>query len=270
MLSSRLGIGARLFMAFLAIILLGFLYDTLKIGFDAGEAVRGLVPAFDGTGSVLLATGILGATVMPHVIYLHSSLTQARVHARDGGERRALMRYTIVDVLLAMGLAGLVNMAMLVIAASLFHAGGHDVQTIEQAYAGFHDLVGPEAALALALALLASGLASSSVGTHAGQVVMQGFIGRRIGMLLRRSITMAPSLIVLGIGVDPTKALVMSQVVLSFGIPFALIPLVLFCRDRALMGSLVNRRTTTAAAFLVAAVVVGLNVFLLAGTFGIV
>ncbi len=257
-------------MAFLAVIMLGFLYDTLKIGFDGGAAIRGLVPAFDGTSSVLLATGILGATVMPHVIYLHSSLTRSRVRTRDGAERRALMRYTVVDVLLAMGLAGIVNVAMLVIAASLFHAGGYGVETIEQAYAGFHRLVGSEAAIAFALALLASGLASSSVGTHAGQVVMQGFIGRRIGMLLRRTITMAPALIVLGAGVEPTRALVISQVVLSFGIPFALVPLVMLTARRSVMGALVNRLHTTVVATIVAALIIALNVFLIADVVGLV
>lgn len=257
-------------MAFLAVIMLGFLYDTLKIGFDGGAAVRGLVPAFDGTGSVLLATGILGATVMPHVIYLHSSLTQSRVRTRNGDERRALMRYTIVDVVLAMGLAGVVNAAMLVIAASLFHAGGHGVETIEQAYAGFDRLIGSEAAIAFALALLASGLASSSVGTHAGQVVMQGFIGRRIGMLLRRTITMAPALIVLAVGAEPTRALVISQVVLSFGIPFALVPLVLLTARRSVMGALVNSSFTTAVAAVVATLIVALNIFLIADVVGLV
>jgi manganese transport protein len=255
---------------FLAVILLGFLYDTLRIGFDAGEAAKGFVPHFDGSDSVLLATGILGATVMPHVIYLHSALTQNRMHARDDAERRVLLRFNRVDVTLAMGLAGLINMSMLIIAASLFFGNGPEVDTIEKAHAGFNDLVGPSAAIAFALALLASGFASSSVGTYAGQVVMQGFIARTVPIAARRAVTMAPALVVLAIGVDPTKALVISQVVLSFGIPFALIPLVIFTRRRDVMGALVNRRVTTAVAWLVALVISALNIFLLLDTFGVI
>ncbi|HEU4979408.1 MAG TPA: Nramp family divalent metal transporter, partial [Solirubrobacteraceae bacterium] len=251
----------------LGIIMLGFLYDTLKIGFDAGAAARGFVPHFAGSESVLLATGILGATVMPHVIYLHSALTQDRVAPRDEGERRALLRFQRLDVSIAMGLAGLVNMAMLVTAAALFHDSGHTgVDTIEGAHSAFRTLASPGAALAFALALLASGLASSSVGTYAGQVVMQGFIARTIPIVLRRLVTMAPALIVLAIGVDPSRALVLSQVVLSFGIPFALVPLVLLTRRADVMGALVNRRTTTALAALVAALIIALNVFLLVET----
>jgi manganese transport protein len=254
--------------AMLGIILLGFLYDTLSIGFDASGAAAGFIPGFAGTGSVLLATGILGATVMPHVIYLHSALTQTRIRPRDDDERRALLRFQRVDVTIAMGIAGLVNMSMLVIAASLFYDGGHTaVDSIEEAYTGFADLVSPQAALAFALALLASGLASSSVGTYAGQVVMQGFIARTIPLALRRAITMAPALVVLAVGLDPSRALVISQVVLSFGIPFALVPLVLLTRRRDVMGALVNRRVTTAAAAVVAALIIALNGFLLFETF---
>ena len=165
----------------LGVILLGFLYDTLKIGADAGSVARGFLPAFSGTESILLATGILGATVMPHVIYLHSALTQNRIEARDDAERRRLLRFQRIDVTVAMGLAGVINMSMLIIAASLFHGSGlSDVDSIEGAHAGFGQLAGGGAALAFALALLASGFASSSVGTYAGQVVMQGFIGRAI------------------------------------------------------------------------------------------
>ncbi len=207
---------------FLAIIIAGFLYDTLKIGFDAGDAAAGFIPGFAGTDSVLLATGILGATVMPHVIYLHSALTQDRIRPRNLRERRQLLRFTRIDVVIAMTLAGIVNMSMLVIAASLFHTQGLDIDTIEGAYESFDTLVGSGTALAFALALLAAGLASSSVGTYAGQVVMQGFIQRSIPLVLRRLITMAPALVVLAIGIDPSRALVLSQVVLSFGIPFAL------------------------------------------------
>jgi manganese transport protein len=255
---------------FLGVILLGFLYDTLRIGFDAGDAAKGFVPKLDGSDSLLLAVGILGATVMPHVIYLHSALTQNRVHAKDDAEKRVLLRFNRMDVTIAMTLAGLINMSMLVIAASLFFGNGPDVDTIEKAHQGFKDMVGPSAAIAFALALLASGFASSSVGTYAGQVVMQGFIARTIPLALRRAITMAPALVVLAIGVDPTKALVISQVVLSFGIPFALIPLVILTRRRDVMGALVNRPVTTAVASIVAAIISALNIFLLLDTFGLV
>jgi manganese transport protein len=248
---------------FLGIILAGFLYDTLRIGFDARGAAAGFVPGFEGTDSVLLAAGILGATVMPHVIYLHSSLTQKRIPLRDDADRRMMLRFNRIDVTIAMTIAGLVNLSMLLIAASLFHDAGTDVDSIEKAHQGFSDLVGPGAALAFALALLASGLASSSVGTQAGQVVMQGFITRSIPVFLRRAVTMAPALIVLAIGLDPTRSLVISQVVLSFGIPFALVPLVLLTRRRDIMGTFVNRPLTTAVASVVAALIIALNGFLL-------
>jgi manganese transport protein len=253
----------------LGVILAGFLYDTLRIGFDAGEAAQGFIPHFAGGDSVLLATGILGATVMPHVIYLHSALTQHRVKTSDDAERRRLLRFNRIDVTVAMGLAGVINMSMLIIAASLFHGGHAGIDTIEEAHQGFKSLVGPEAAVAFALALLASGFASSSVGTYAGQVVMQGFIARSVPLVLRRAITMTPALIVLAIGVDPTRALVLSQVALSFGIPFALIPLVLLTRRADIMGALVNRRRTTAAAAVVAGIIIALNAFLLANAAGI-
>jgi manganese transport protein len=255
---------------FLGVILLGFLYDTLSIGFDAGEAAKGFVPHFDGSDSVLLATGILGATVMPHVIYLHSALTQGRSEARDDSERRTLLRFNRIDVSIAMGLAGLINMSMLVIAASLFHGGVGEVDTIEGAYDGFKSMVGTEAALAFAIALMASGFASSSVGTYAGQVVMQGFIQRSVPLVARRAVTMTPALIVLALGLDPTRSLVVSQVVLSFGIPFALVPLVLLTRRKDIMGALVNRPITTLVAALVAATISALNVFLIVDTLGLV
>jgi manganese transport protein len=251
----------------LGLIVLGFLYDTLSIGFDGGEAAKGFIPGFAGTDSILLATGILGATVMPHVIYLHSALTQDRIPARDDTERRRLLRFQRIDVTLAMGLAGLVNMSMLVIAASLFHGHGLlGLDSIEEAHDQFGKLVGGGAALAFAGALLASGLASSSVGTYAGQVVMQGFIARTIPLALRRLVTMTPALIVLAIGLDPSRSLVISQVVLSFGIPFALVPLVLLTRRRDIMGALVNRRLTTIVAAIVAVMIIALNAFLLYDT----
>jgi manganese transport protein len=254
--------------AMLGVILLGFLYDTLQVGFDLPSAAKGFVPGFAGGDSVLLATGILGATVMPHVIYLHSALTQRRIPVHDDDDRRRLLRFQRIDVTIAMGIAGLVNMSMLIVAASLFHGAGRTgIDSIEGAHAGFQSLVGSGAALAFALALLASGFASSSVGTYAGQVVMQGFIARTIPLALRRAVTMAPALVILAIGLDPTRSLVISQVVLSFGIPFALVPLVLLTRRREVMGALVNRRITTIVSSLVAALIIALNVFLLIRTF---
>jgi manganese transport protein len=250
--------------ALLSVILFGFLYQTLATQAITSDVMSGFVPHFAGTESILLATGILGATVMPHVIYLHSALTQDRIRPRDAGEKRKLLRFQRVDVFIAMGIAGLVNMSMLIVAATLFHDSPlANVDTIEGAHAGFEQLVGPGVAVAFGLALLASGFASSSVGTYAGQVVMQGFINRRIPLMLRRVITMTPALVVLAVGADPTNSLVISQVVLSFGIPFALVPLVLLTSKREVMGELVNRRITTVAACVVAGSIICLNVFLL-------
>jgi manganese transport protein len=250
--------------ALLGIVLLGFIYDLLQTPVDGGAFAKGFIPHFSGTDSVLLAVGILGATVMPHVVYLHSALTQNRVKAENDDERRELMRFQRIDVIVALTVAGIINMTMLVVAAGLFHTSGlTGVDSLEGAHAGLATLVGGGAALAFAVALLASGLSSSSVGTYAGQVVMQGFIDRRIPLFLRRAVTMAPALIVLAIGLDPTKTLVISQVVLSFGIPFALVPMILLTSRRRVMGNLVNKRHTTIVASLVAAVIIALNLFLL-------
>jgi manganese transport protein len=252
------------------IVLLGFLYQAFEVGPDAKEAAKGFIPHFSGNDSVLLAVGIIGATVMPHVIYLHSALTQRRIVVRTDDERRRLMRFQRLDVGIAMSVAGVVNICMLMVAAALFHKTGHTgVDSIEGAYSGFQDLVGNGTAIAFGLALLASGFASSSVGTYAGQVVMQGFIDRKIPLLLRRLVTMTPALVVLALGLDPTRSLVISQVVLSFGIPFALIPLVIFTSRKKLMGTLVNNRMTTVLASGVAFLIVSLNIFLLARTAGI-
>jgi len=247
-----------------AVILLGFLSTVARIDIQVGDAAAGLVPRFEGTGSLLLATGILGATVMPHVIYLHSALTQRRITATTAAERKFLFRHQQIDVFVGMGFAGLVNASMLVIAATLFFGSDvPDTDTLEGVHAGLARVLDQPAAFMFAVALLASGFASSGVGTYAGQVVMQGFIQRRIPLLVRRAFTLAPALVVLGIGVDPTSALVLSQVVLSFGIPFALVPLVLLTRRRDLMAELVNHRLTTFLAALAAAVIIGLNGFLL-------
>jgi manganese transport protein len=253
---------------FFGIVFLGFLYDLTHVHVDGGAFLAGFLPGFDGSDSVLLAVGILGATVMPHVVYLHSALTANRMHAPEISEKRTLLRYQRVDVVIAMGIAGVINLSMLVVAAALFHhAGMTSVHSIEGAHDGMARLIGGGAALAFAVALLASGLSSSSVGTFAGQVVMQGFIARQIPLFLRRAITMAPSLVVLGIGLDPSTTLVVSQVVLSFGIPFALVPMILLTRRRDVMGELVNQRQTTALATVVAAMIIGLNLFLLHQTF---
>jgi manganese transport protein len=250
--------------ALLGIVLLGFIYDLLQVHVDRAAFAHGFIPSFSGTDSILLAVGIIGATVMPHVVYLHSALTQDRVKAEDDDERRELMRFQRIDVVVALAVAGVINMTMLVVAAGLFHTSGlTGVDTLEGAHHGLGTLVGGGAALAFAVALLASGLSSSSVGTYAGQVVMQGFIDRRIPLFLRRAATMTPALIVLAIGLDPTKTLVLSQVVLSFGIPFALVPMVLLTSKRSVMGALVNKRSTTVIAGLVAVVIIALNLFLL-------
>ena len=240
-------------------------YAKPPLGTVALHAVK---PEFAGSESVLLAVGILGATVMPHVIYLHSALTQNRVVPRNDDEARRLYRYTKIDVIVAMSIAGVINMSMLVMAASVFFRSGlNDVDSLEGAHRTLNPILGGASSTLFALALLASGLSSSTVGTLSGQVVMQGFIQRRIPIFLRRLVTMIPALVVAGIGVDPSRTLVISQVVLSFGIPFALVPLVWFTSRRDLMGPLVNRRATTAIATVVAALISALNVFLLGQTF---
>jgi manganese transport protein len=254
--------------ALLGLVFLGFIYDLLAVGASPGGAASGLVPRLAGPDSVTLAAGIIGATVMPHVVYLHSALTKSRVSCRDDAERRELLRFQRLDVVVGLGAAGLINLAMLFVAASLFNrAGRSDVDSIEAAHAGLGQLVGGAAALAFAVALLASGLASSSVGTYAGQVVMQGFLRRRIPLLLRRGITMLPALLVLGIGLPATQSLVLSQVVLSFGIPFALVPLVLLTRRADVMGSFVNHRSTTALAGVIVVTIIALNGYLLYANF---
>jgi manganese transport protein len=231
-------------------------------------AKHAVLPAFQGTESVLLAVGILGATVMPHVIYLHSALMQNRIVPQDDAEARRLYRLTKIDVVIAMSLAGLINMAMLVVAASVFFKSGLlHVESLETAHKTLQPLLGHASSTIFALALIASGLSSSTVGTMAGQVVMQGFIRRKIPLFVRRLVTMIPAFIVIAIGLDPSRTLVLSQVVLSFGIPFALIPLVIFTSRRDIMGPLVNHRTTTVIAVIVAALISGLNIFLLAQTF---
>jgi len=224
-----------------------------------------VVPQFSGSESVLLATGILGATVMPHAIYLHSALTQGRIVVREPLQMRRLFRYELVDVLVAMGLASLINMAMLIMAASTFYQHGlTGVGTLEEAHRTLEPLLGSTARWVFAVSLLASGLSYSAVGTMAGQVIMQGFLKTKIPIWLRRLVTIIPSLVVIAIGLDPTRTLVISQVVLSFGLPFAIIPLVMFTSRKKVMGSiLVNRPVTTLLASVAAGLIVALNLYLL-------
>jgi len=253
--------------ALLGIVLLGFAYDLASVGASPRGIAAGLVPGL-ASDRLLLVSGIIGATVMPHVVYLHSALTKSRVSCGDDTERRELVRFQQLDVVIALGAAGLVNLAMLFVAASVFsRTASPGIDSIQAAHAGLGRLVGGGAALAFAIALLASGLSSSSVGTYAGQVVMQGFIGRRIPLFARRALTMLPALVVLGLGLPATDCLVLSQVVLSVGIPFALVPLVLLTGRADIMGPLVNRRITTVAAGGIAAMIIALNAYLLWATF---
>jgi manganese transport protein len=247
------------------VVVVSFAYELFDASPDGSEVARHLVvPGFAGTESILLATGIVGATVMPHVIYLHSALTQNRIVGRDADERRRILRFEKIDVVIALALAGLVNLAMMIVAAALFHGGGlTGIETIEGAYEGLGRLDSQRAATIFGIALVASGFASSSVGTMAGQVVMQGFIHRQIPIFLRRAITLAPALLILAIGVNPTDALIGSQVVLSFGIPFALVPLVIIASKREIMGQLVNPGWLTVLAAVIATLIIALNVFLL-------
>ena len=241
------------------IIAVSYLLETWFSPPDWGQvALHALKPQFAGSESILIATGILGATVMPHVIFLHSSLMQAR----------RLFRFELIDVSIAMGIAGLVNAAMLIMAASTFFQSGlTHVGTIEEAHRTLEPLLGRASSWVFAVSLLASGLSSASVGTMAGQVMMQGFLHRQIPIWLRRLVTMAPSLVVVALGCNPTRTLVLSQVVLSFGLPFALVPLILFTRRGDLMGDLVNHRITTVAAGMIALIIIALNGYLLYQTF---
>jgi manganese transport protein len=257
----------RVIAGLLLVIGLGFGYTLIGSGVDVAGAAAGLVPSFAGPDSLVLATGILGATVMPHVIYVHSALTPGRygdaiTAGRTADGRRGLLRAQRLDVLLAMGFAGLINAAMLVVAAQLFTGTGMD-GSLESVHAGLGDELGRGAGIVFGIALLASGFASSSVGTHAGQVVMAGFLRRHLPVLVRRLVTLAPALLVLVLGADPTTALVWSQVVLCFGIPFALVPLLWLTSRRDVMGGWVNRGITTASGAVVAALIIGLNVHLL-------
>ncbi|AKC41134.1 Nramp family divalent metal transporter [Mycobacteroides chelonae] len=248
--------------ALLAIIAIGFLASVVVEPPPLGEAAAGLIPRFQGAESLMLATAMLGATVMPHAVYLHSGLARDRHgHPEAGAPRRRLLRVTRWDVCLAMLFAGAVNMAMLLVAATNLK-GRDGVDTIEGAHAAVRDSLGPTVALLFAIGLLASGLASSSVGAYAGAMIMQGLLRRSVPIVARRLVTLLPALAILAAGIDPTRALVVSQVVLSFGIPFALIPLVRLTSDRGLMGTDVNHRVTTMLGWIIAALITLLNAVL--------
>jgi len=251
--------------ALVGVVVASFVFELFDAKPQASEIASHLfVPGFAGTESILLATGIIGATVMPHVVYLHSALTQRRIVGRDEAEKKKILGFEKVDVVIALSLAGVVNLAMMIVAAALFHTSGlTGVDTIDGAFEALQTLVSDRAATVFGIALLASGFASSSVGTMAGQVVMQGFIRRRIPIFVRRAVTLAPALVVLALGIDPTDALVGSQVVLSFGIPFALVPLLIVASRREVMGDLVNPGWLTALAGVLAGLIIALNVFLL-------
>ncbi|MBE3040765.1 MAG: Nramp family divalent metal transporter [Chloroflexi bacterium] len=253
---------------FLAIIALSYVVELFLGRPEWGPILHStFVPHFTNAESVLLATGILGATVMPHAIFLHSALTQGRVVVKKPEQQKRLFRFEIIDVVIAMVIASSVNAAMLITSAATFFKTGTNVGTLEQAYRTLQPLLGPAAGIVFGVALLASGLSSSSVGTMAGQVIMQGFLHFHIPPWIRRVVTIVPSLIVISIGLDPTRTLVISQVVLSFGLPFAVIPLVMFTSNKSIMGVLVNKRITTLLASLSAALIIALNFFLLYQTF---
>ncbi|WP_193044123.1 Nramp family divalent metal transporter [Mycolicibacterium baixiangningiae] len=253
----------RVITGLLLVIAIGFLTSVFVEPPAVADVVGGLLPRFDGAESVLLATAMLGATVMPHAVYLHSGLARDRHgHPDAGPRRRTLLKATRIDVGLAMLIAGAVNMAMLLVAATNLQ-GMSDTDTLEGAHAAVQQTLGPTVALCFAIGLLASGLASTSVGAYAGAMIMGGLLRRSYPLLLRRLVTLVPALVILAIGVDPTRALVLSQVVLSFGIPFALIPLIRLTSDRALMGADVNHRVTTTLGWAVAGLISLLNVVLI-------
>jgi manganese transport protein len=231
---------------------------------DTSAIVLGLfTPKFEGVDSILLSAGMLGATVMPHAIYLHSSLTQKRIVGKNDLERKRIFRFELIDIVIAMLIAGGINAAMVIVSAALFHKNGMLVEDLDVAYQQFGAMLGPSVAMFFGIGLLIAGLSSSSVGVMTGDVVMQGFIKRHIPIYLRRIITTVPPLLIILWGVNPSKALVMSQVVLSFGIAFALVPLIMFTSNKKIMGNLVNHKITSSIAWLIAVLIIGLNLFLL-------
>jgi manganese transport protein len=252
-----------------SVIAVSYLLETLLARPDWGQvAFHAVTPQIAGASSLLLAVGILGATVMPHVIYLHSALTSDRVPQRSRADAHGVFKFERLDIWIAMGLAGLVNGAMLFMAAAVFYGSGHtQIGSLETAYQTLTPLLGNASSTIFGIALLTSGLSSSAVGTLAGQVIMDGFLGWKIPVWLRRLITMIPALVVIAIGLDPTYTLVLSQVALSFVLPFAIIPLMYFTSRRDVMDDMVNRRWTTILGWLVTTLIIALNLFLLYQTF---
>ncbi len=256
--------------ALVSMIGLCYLTEMFIAPVDWAQAGLGLItPSIPNAAALTISVGIIGATVMPHAIFLHSGLTQGRAAARDDGERRKLLRFSNIEVIVALAIAGMVNMAMVIMAASAFHAGHPEVAEIETAYHTLTPLLGGAAATVFLVSLIASGLSSSVVGTMAGQMIMQGFVGFHIPIWLRRLVTMIPAFIVVGVGVNTTSALVLSQVVLSFALPIPMIALVMFTRRRDIMGQFANGRLTDLAAILGALIVLALNFVLLFQTFGV-
>ncbi|MEC2287191.1 Nramp family divalent metal transporter [Bacillus velezensis] len=252
----------------LFVVVIAFALQTFFAKPDAASVLEGLfIPKIDGMDSVLLATGILGATVMPHAIYLHSALTQRRVVGKTDSERKKIFRFETIDILIAMVIAGAINASMLIVAAALFFKNGLYVEDLDVAYQQFGHYIGPASAILFGIGLLAAGLSSSSVGTLSGDIIMQGFIRYRIPLYLRRFITIIPPMIIIISGVNATEALVWSQVVLSFGISFALVPLIMFTSNKRLMGALTNRKWVTALAWLIAVLVIALNLFVIYDSF---
>nr|WGD97921.1 Nramp family divalent metal transporter [Bacillus safensis] len=252
----------------LFVVVIAFAVQTFVAKPDIASVAGGLfIPKFDGADSVLLAAGILGATVMPHAIYLHSALTQRRVVGRTEKEKKQIFRFEFLDILIAMLVAGAINASMLIVAAALFYKNGLFVEDLDVAFQHFSTLAGPVSAILFGVVLLVAGLSSSSVGTLSGDIIMQGFIQYRIPLYVRRLITIIPPIVIIASGVNPTSALVMSQVVLSFGIAFALIPLILFTSKKRIMGELTNARWVTGISWVIAALVVALNLFLIVDTF---
>ena len=254
----------RIITGLLLVIAIGFVAGLFVAPPSASGVLGGLIPHFDGLDSVLLATAMLGATVMPHVVYLHSALSRDRFGQVPAERKTALLRATRLDVVGAMVLAGAVNIAMLLVAATSLQ-GKSGVDTIEGAHSAIQQSLGPVVGVLFAVGLLASGLASTSVGCYAGSVIMGGLLRRRYSLLARRVITLAPALIVLAVGAEPTRVLIVSQVVLSFGLPFAVIPLIRITSDRAIMGRHVNTAATRLVGWLVAAAISTLNVALVVG-----
>lgn len=252
----------------LFVVVIAFALQTFFAKPDAASVLEGLfIPKIDGMDSVLLATGILGATVMPHAIYLHSALTKRRVVGKTDNERKKIFKFETIDILIAMVIAGAINASMLIVAAALFFKNGLYVEDLDVAYQQFGHFIGPASAILFGIGLLAAGLSSSSVGTLSGDIIMQGFIRYRIPLYLRRFITIIPPMIIIISGINATEALVWSQVVLSFGIAFALVPLIMFTSNKRLMGVLTNRKWVTALAWLIAVLVIALNLFVIYDSF---